>query len=125
MNDDTRPVIDSRCRTPCGGDGKSGGKKRDFKKKALDEYAVRTMGAGWVPGFIYVAFLDQALRAIRRANHQWPRRSSTSCAAFVGAKTAEQVAQHGNDREPSDGTPMIAERPHESKLGRASMPVNR
>jgi hypothetical protein len=72
-----------------------------------------------------VASRVKNLRAVRRANYEGAQQVIRKLRALRRRNNKKHVAEHGNEREPSDGAPMLAKCAHTGTVGATSMPVNR
>jgi hypothetical protein len=93
--------------------------------KALYERTSGTVRAASVCGLRNIAFAGHLLHAMRRANDQRAQDVVYRRRDVRGRESKKHVAQHGNEPEPSDGAPMLANSAHVSNLGSILMPINR
>ena len=64
------------------------------------------------------------MRAVRRANDNGVREVICGLRAFRRRRAKKHVAEHGNEREPSDGTSMFAKRVHVCSLAGNWIAIN-
>jgi hypothetical protein len=84
------------------------------------------MRAARVSRFRDIAARGKNLRAVRRANYEGAQQVIRKLRALGRRRNHKKnVAEHGNEREPSDGAPMLAKYAHTSTVGGPSIPVNR